>query len=484
MSAIFSLFFIQGENRIRPTFIVEIQASLATRETVNGKMVHPDRVQIIKESSVGSGPVVYWMSRDQRAEDNWALIYAWSLAAERDVPVIVLFCLVPSFLGATLRQYGFMLRGLKETAESLRKINIPFHLIQGSPGDAIPPFLEKVQAGAFVMDFDPLMIKRAWQQDVCERSQIPSFLIDAHNIVPCWKASGKQEFGAYTIRPKIHRLIDAFLEPFPVLAPHPVAPSHFPNFPNPEKLMASLDLDQSVPEITDIPPGSKAGRALLDDFIQNRLPGYAADRNDPNRTGQSGLSPYLHFGQIAPQRAALEVVNADPASESSLAFLEELIVRRELSDNFCFYQPDYDSFAGAPDWARKTLDEHREDRREFIYSLEEFEAGRTHDALWNAAQNQMAATGKMHGFLRMYWAKKVLEWTPDPETAWRIAIYLNDKYSLDGRDPNGYTGIAWSLGGVHDRAWGARPVFGKIRYMSEAGCRRKFDVDKYIRCVL
>ncbi len=160
--------------------------------------------------------------------------------------------------------------------------------------------------------------------------------------------------------------------------------------------------------------------------------------------------------------------------------MEELIVRRELSDNFCFYNSDYDQFSGFPEWAQKTLNEHRGDKREFIYSLEQFEHGKTHDDLWNAAQLQMVLTGKMHGYMRMYWAKKILEWTGSPEDALEIAIHLNDKYELDGRDTNGYVGVAWSIGGVHDRAWQERPVFGKIRYMSYAGCKRKFDVSTFI----
>ena len=166
--------------------------------------------------------------------------------------------------------------------------------------------------------------------------------------------------------------------------------------------------------------------------------------------------------------------------EDKDAFLEEMIIRRELSDNFCEYEPEYDQFEGFHAWSQKTLNEHRNDEREYIYPLGQFEAAETHDDLWNAAQNEMKITGKMHGYMRMYWAKKILEWTPSPEIAQQIAIDLNDKYELDGRDPNGYTGIAWSIGGIHDRAWFERPIFGKIRYMNYNGCKSKFDVMKYI----
>jgi deoxyribodipyrimidine photo-lyase len=199
--------------------------------------------------------------------------------------------------------------------------------------------------------------------------------------------------------------------------------------------------------------------------------------------GQSGLSPYLHFGQLSPQRLAWLVARSVLPAEAKDPFLEELIVRRELADNFCLFEPFYDQFAGFPDWARTTLNQHRQDKREYLYSLADLEAGTTHERLWNACQRDLIRNGRLHGYLRMYWAKKILEWTADPETALEYAITLNDRYSLDGRDPNGYAGIAWSIGGVHDRAWRERSVFGKIRYMNIAGCRRKFDVDGYINSV-
>ncbi len=196
------------------------------------------------------------------------------------------------------------------------------------------------------------------------------------------------------------------------------------------------------------------------------------------------MSPYLHFGQIAAQRVALEVMKADAPQIEKDALLEELIVRKELSDNFCYYNKNYDSVEGFPAWSRKTLDEHRGDKREYLYSLKDFESGNTHDELWNASQIQMVNSGKMHGYMRMYWAKKILEWSESPESAMKTAIYLNDRYELDGRDPNGYAGIAWSIGGVHDRAWGARPVFGKVRFMSYNGCKSKFDIKKFIESII
>jgi deoxyribodipyrimidine photo-lyase len=215
-------------------------------------------------------------------------------------------------------------------------------------------------------------------------------------------------------------------------------------------------------------------------FLKNKLGFYEERSNNPTADGLSNLSPYLHFGQISAQRVALEVSRTEAQQNGKEAFLEELIVRRELSDNFCYYNENYDHFEGFPNWAKETLNKHRNDTRPYIYSLDTLEDARTHDELWNAAQRQMIVKGKMHGYMRMYWAKKILEWTPSPEEALRIANYLNDRYELDGRETNGYVGVAWSIGGVHDRAWPERPVFGKIRYMSYNGCKSKFKVDAYI----
>jgi deoxyribodipyrimidine photo-lyase len=243
----------------------------------------------------------------------------------------------------------------------------------------------------------------------------------------------------------------------------------------------SIKVNRDVNEIDWLKSGEQNAQIVLKDFLEKKLDRYAEERNDPNKNVLSNLSPYLHFGQISAQRIALTVNQFYGNHPSSDSFLEELIVRRELSDNFCYYNTKYDSFEGFPDWAKKTLNDHRKDKREFIYSLEEFEKAKTHEDLWNAAQIEMVKTGKMHGYMRMYWAKKILEWSKSPEEALKIAIYLNDKYELDGRDPNGYTGCAWSIGGVHDRAWTERQIFGKIRYMNFNGAKRKFDVASYIK---
>ncbi|MCL6494432.1 MAG: deoxyribodipyrimidine photolyase, partial [Ignavibacterium sp.] len=284
---------------------------------------------------------------------------------------------------------------------------------------------------------------------------------------------------AYTIRPKIHKLLPEFMDDFPDLIKMKSSELTSEKI-NWAEASDSLEINRVVEEVDWLKPGEINAQIVLKDFLDNKFDSYAEDRNDPNKNALSNLSPFLHFGQISAQRVALIVEQFYRKNPSASAFLEELIVRRELSDNYCYFNPKYDSFEGFPEWARKTLNEHRKDKREYIYSLEEFEKAKTHEELWNAAQMEMVTSGKMHGYMRMYWAKKILEWSKSPEEALSIAIYLNDKYELDGRDPNGYVGCAWSVGGVHDRAWTERPVFGKIRYMNFNGAKRKFDVQSYI----
>jgi deoxyribodipyrimidine photo-lyase len=438
------------------------------------------RVKVLKTSELKPGPVIYWMSRDQRVRDNWALIYAQQLAHKAKKPLIVVFCLAPKFLGATIRQYGFMLRGLKEVEIELAKLNIKFILLKGNPEIEIPKFSKSVKAESIITDFDPLKIKRKWKQKIKQKINCSLYEVDAHNIVPCWITSDKQDYGAYTIRPKIRRQLPEFLEKFPTLRKHPYKFHKKSITFNLNNLFKSLKVDIKVPEVSWIKPGEKAAIKAMKKFIKDRLSRYEKDRNDPNKNGQSNLSPYIHFGQLSAQRLAYEVKKSNAPLSAKKAFLEELIVRRELSDNYCYYNNDYDSFIGFPNWAKETLNTHKKDIRDYIYTKNQFEKAKTHDDLWNAAQMEMVKTGKMHGYMRMYWAKKILEWTRTPEEAIKIAIYLNDKYELDGRDPNGYCGIAWSIGGLHDRAWGKREIFGKVRYMSRSGCANKFDIRKYI----
>lgn len=438
------------------------------------------RVRLLQEGKSGKGPVVYWMSRDQRINDNWALFYAIELADELNTGVMINFALAPKFLEATLRQYKFMISGLKEMKQRCEDLNIYFHIHSGEPASTVSWVAEQVDAAAIVSDFDPLKIKRIWKRDVAKQIKVPFYEVDAHNIVPALFVTNKEEFGAYTIRPKIQKLLPGFLSPFPKINPIKKSVKH--NFTSLDwmSVYEDVDIDFDVSSFTPFKAGEISANEMLSQFISSKLISYDTDRNNPNLNGQSNLSPYLHFGHISAQRVALEVNAAKIDHGLKVSFLEELIVRRELADNFCYFNTKYDSFDGFKDWAKFSLNAHRDDKREFTYTLEQFENAQTHEDLWNAAQLELLHKGKMHGYMRMYWAKKILEWTNSPDEAIAIAIYLNDKYEFDGRDPNGYAGIAWSIGGVHDRAWAERPVFGKIRYMNYNGCKRKFDTEAYI----
>jgi len=441
-----------------------------------------ERSRLIKEGEERRGAVVYWMSRDQRTNDNWALLFALGKALERRSPLIVVFCLVPEFLNAALRQYRFMLRGLEAVQKDLVSLNIPFIVLSGLPGKSIPAFVSRNDVSLLVTDFDPLRIKRAWKERASDGIGIPVYEVDAHNVVPCWRASTKQEYGAYTFRPRVKTLLAQYLEEIPRLERHPFSWNGSALEYDWQGAENSLDLDRTVGEVSWIEPGQEAAGKALNEFVAGRLHSYPM-RNDPNRHAQSDLSPYLHFGQLSAQRVALEAIKSGAPAEAKSSFLEELVVRRELSDNFCFYNEKYDTCDAFPEWARKTLERHGGDTRPYLYDPDAFERADTHDDLWNAAQSEMVMRGKMAGYLRMYWAKKILEWSPSVEDAMKTAIYLNDRYELDGRDPNGYAGISWSLGGTHDRAFGERGIFGKIRYMSRKGSGAKFDVRSYLNYV-
>ncbi|KAL7167331.1 hypothetical protein ACSBR2_037908 [Camellia fascicularis] len=459
--------------------------------------VQSGRVRVLKEGSRPSdremGPVVYWMFRDQRLRDNWALIHAVDQANKASVPVAVGFNLFDEFLGAKARQLGFMLRGLQQLHRDIQDtLHIPFFLFQGEAIETIPTFLEECGASLLVTDFSPLREVQSWKDEICKRvsDSVSIHEVDAHNVVPVWVASEKLEYSARTLRGKINKLLPEYLIDFPRMGP-PIKKWAATNcFVDWENIITEVvRKGAEVPELEWCEPGENAAMEVLmgskSGFLTKRLKNYSIDRNNPLKSkALSGLSPYLHFGQISAQRCAIEARNVRKLCPQAVdAFLEELIVRRELADNFCFYQPQYDSLQGAWQWARKTLLDHAPDKREHIYTREELEKAQTADPLWNASQLEMVYGGKMHGFMRMYWAKKILEWTSGPEDALAISIYLNDKYEIDGRDPNGYVGCMWSICGVHDQGWQERPVFGKIRYMNYAGCKRKFDVDGYIAYV-
>ncbi|MFO7797383.1 MAG: deoxyribodipyrimidine photo-lyase [Promethearchaeia archaeon] len=438
------------------------------------------RVRQLKKAPEKKGPILYWMSRDQRINDNWALIYAQEKAIKTKSPLVVIFNLLPEFKEATMRAYKFMVNGLQKLEKKLDSLNISFVLKQGYSEETIPNFIDDYNISVLITDFSPLKIKQAWIDKIKDLISVPFYEVDAHNIIPVWEASNKKEYAAYTLRSKIESKLNQYLDEFPKIKKHPNPWNE--NFSSIEwsKIFNKMNLQQIQSNSIDFISGEDEAHKTLKKFLKTKFHDYNRDRNDPTKDATSNLSPYLHFGHIASQRVVLEAQKVKPIKQLKNSFYDEIIVRKELSDNFCFYESSYDAFEGFHSWAKETLNTHRNNEREYIYSTEDFENAKTHDDAWNAAQLQMVKTGKMHGYMRMYWGKKILEWTESPEQALDIAIYLNDKYELDGRDPNGYTGIAWSIGGIHDRAWKERKIFGKVRYMSYNGLKRKFDIQNFI----
>lgn len=446
------------------------------------------RLKILKDKPHTTGCVVYNMSREQRVADNWALIYAQQQAMDKKVPLYVIFTVFDDYCNGAQRSYDFMFDGLSEVQHGLAKLNISLTIIHTTKtAEAIDNFCKEVNAGLLVLDMSPIRDSNTWEKDFLSNTNIRTLKVDARNIVPVWIASEKQEFAARTIRPKINSKLSEFLTDFPKMKTHihnnaNIVSAALENT-NWESIKRDVKSKKHINSFEGMvwQAGEAAAKKTLKSFLEKKLNKYEEGRNDANADGQSNMSPYLMFGQISRQRIALDVLAKHSAGDANVdAFLEELIVRAELSENYCYYNTNYDNFNGLANWAQATLNKARTDKREYIYTLEQFEKAETHDELWNAAQKEMLQTGKMHGYMRMYWAKKILEWSESPEEAIRIAVYLNDVYELDGRCPNGYCGVMWSIGGLHDRVWFPRPVFGNIRYMARSGCEKKFKVKEYI----
>ncbi|HEU5116557.1 MAG TPA: deoxyribodipyrimidine photo-lyase [Isosphaeraceae bacterium] len=444
------------------------------------------RVRIGREGApINDGRcIVYWMQRAQRGQDNAALNLAIALGNVLKKPVLAVFGLTADYLGAQRRHYRFLVDALPEIHLDLQARGVEFVVRLGSPEEVVRQVVETVRPAALIGDENPLRAPSEWRARVVESVQVPVRFVDADVVVPS-SLFPRQEYAARTLRPKIHRVLEEYLKPIPnvkaqVAWPGREKPEGEPL--EPEELLSRLGV-QGVAEVSEYRGGPKEAHRRLKRFLKERLPNYATERNEPTPYQTSELSAHLHFGHISPLSIALAVRDADAPQESINAYLEELIVRRELAINFVARNDRYDELSGCPEWALKTLAKHSEDRRPVIYSAKQLEAGETGDPLWNAAQKEMVLTGRMHNYLRMYWAKKILHWTPDAETAFSIALDLNDRYEMDGRDPNGYTGVAWAIGGVHDRPWPERPIFGTVRYMSYDSTRRKFDSAAYIRRV-
>jgi deoxyribodipyrimidine photo-lyase len=428
--------------------------------------------------------VIYWMQRAQRGRDNAALNFAIDYANDSNLPVVCMFGLTESYPDAQRRHYRFLIQGLVDAANDLAAKRIPLIVRFGSPPDVILKAAHELKPALIVGDENAIRIGQHWRRKVAEELQIPFYLAEADVVIPS-NQFPKEEYAARTIRPKVSRVLDRFLE----RVPNPSANVAWPLGTEPTGepvdetyLMSRIDV-AGASELPDYRGGSVEAQKRLDRFIRQRLSRYDALRNEPAEYHTSELSAHLHFGHIDPIQVVLSVQASGGPSESIDAFVEEFVVRRELAINYVARNPRYDSLDGCPDWARKTLARHASDPRPNLYSYEQLENADTHDPLWNASQLEMVRTGRMHNYTRMYWAKKILEWTPDAETAFDFALKLNDKWEMDGRDPNGYTGVAWAIGGKHDRPWGERPIFGTVRFMSYESTRKKFDSSGYIERV-
>jgi deoxyribodipyrimidine photo-lyase len=443
-------------------------------------MIHESRIRPLNKNSPVEGDyTVYWMQASQRAEYNHALEFAIKQANARKQPLVVYFGITDAFPEANQRHYHFMLEGLKCAQEELRARGVGMLVERISPEIGVAEFAK--HASMVVCDCGYLRIQRQWRQRASESIDCAVLEVEGDVVVPVETASAKEEYSAATLRRKLRATLDEYLvapaEETPRVDSSLLRLDHY-DISDTAQAASALNTDHSVKPVDSFRGGTREAKRRLAEFIAEKLARFEELRNDPNEDCLSNLSPYLHFGQISPLYTCLKInEHGGPGSD---AFLEELIVRRELSMNFVHYNREYDSFAGLPDWAKRTLREHESDRREYLYSLKDLEEARTHDPYWNAAQKEMVISGKMHGYMRMYWGKKILEWTEKPEDAFAAAVYLNNKHELDGRDPNGFAGVAWCFG-KHDRPWAPRPIYGNVRYMSAEGLKRKFDADRYAR---
>jgi deoxyribodipyrimidine photo-lyase len=429
--------------------------------------------------------VVYWMQRAERGIDNPAVDLAVAIGNELNLPVAVYFSAISNFPHANLRHYFFLNQGLADIEEDLADRNVSF-VVRRPPGNSLEALLKEVGAAMVVGDENPCREPERWRKVLARRLDLPFWTVDADVVVPS-SVFPKHQYMLHIMRPRLNAELPKYLVPLPNTKAKKSwpRPRGFASFaPKNDVTEGWRSLDRSVKPVDSFTGGTHAALKRLKHFVSYQLADYEKQRNHPEVDGTSQMSPYLHFGHISPLTIALAVEEAVKKGKASQAardsYINELIGWRELSVNFVKYVPNYDSIECAPEWAQKTLREHARDKRDPVYTLEQLEQAQTYDELWNAAQMQMVRLGWMHNYLRMYWAKKILEWSPNPAKAWEWAVILNDKYELDGRDPNGYNGIAWAMGGVHDRPWFDRPIFGTIRYMSGGSTGKKFNSRLYI----
>jgi len=479
----------------------------------------PDiRIQVLNASSAnGAGDfILYWMIAYRRVHWNFGLQRAVKWARELNKPLVILEALRSGYPWASNRLHRFVLDGMADNARRLESRPVSYYPYVEPGLDAGKGLLAALASRACVVvtdDFPAFMLPRmvgaaAWQLPVRLEQ------VDSNGLLPL-RAPDRVFTTAYSFRRFLQQNLRWHLIEFPEEDPlagvnlprlHGLPPEITERWPKAggamlsgaSRSLAGLPIDHSVPAV-ETRGGSTAADAALRLFLDERLTRYANARNQPEEEVTSGLSPYLHFGHISTHQIFVHLMAREGwsigdlatvakgsrsgwwgVSSSAEAFLDQLVTWRELGFNMCWQREDYDRFESLPDWAVKTLAEHARDPRPYLYAIDELESGRTHDSLWNAAQMQLAREGRIHNYLRMLWGKKILEWTTSPQEALAVMIELNNKYALDGRDPNSYSGISWVLG-RYDRPWGPeRPIFGKVRYMSSESAARKLRVRDYI----
>lgn len=447
--------------------------------------IQPGRVhQLGPDRDAADGDfVLYWMQAAVRTTANHALEFAAERANELGVPLLVVFVVDPGYPESSLRHHRFLLEGLDSVAPRLADRRAGFRVEVGSPPRVVARLAG--EAAELVTDRGYLRHQREWRRNVADEVSVPMHEVETNLVVPVEVASDKQEYAARTLRPRIHRHLEDYL-----LEPHEIDLEHDGSglgggldVSDVDQALGQLDVDESVPPSARFTGGEAAALERLDGFLEGLVDGYDETRGEPGVAGTSELSPYLHFGHLSPITVVARARQATGGRGTDYdTLVEELVVRRELSHNYTWYQPGYDSYRALPEWARETLDDHRNDPREHVYSIEELEAADTHDPYWNAAMIEMRDTGYMHNYMRMYWGKQIILWSESPEGAFDTALTLNNRYFLDGRDPNSYAGVGWCFG-LHDRGWPEREVIGKVRTMTSGGLERKKDMNAYLRRV-
>ncbi len=448
-----------------------------------------ERVQLLNKKSVNKKAeyVMYWMQIFKRTHDNHALKFAIEKANELDLPLLVYEGLKFYYPWASDRIHTFILEGVEEKRKAFEKLGITYIFYLQKDDDSPKQTVKKIaeDAALIVTDNFPCFIIPEHNQAIVEKADIPVYAVDSNGIIPMSKFE-KENYGAYTIRPKINKILDDYFVPFEEVKIKNKktdikvdCPDTEVNSKNIAKLVSECDIDHDVKPSPIYHGGAKNGRKRLEKFIKKILPNYHKTRSNPEIDGSSRLSSYLHFGFLSSLEIALAVRESDAPDEAKDEFLEELIVRRELAYNFTYFNKSYDSLDSLPDWVQKTMREHVDDERPEVFTLEELENCETYDELWNATQREMNETGEVHNYVRMLWGKLVIQWTKNYEEAFQILEHLNNKYCLDGRNPNSYAGILWCFG-KHDRAWKEREIFGKLRYMTSNSTGKKFDKQKYI----